>query len=213
MPRRNSGQAQSSGELHGAPEPSLPQHQGPGLLLRPRESLLAGPLRQWSHQLRRLLRVAPWDWAPAPSTLTGPELTHPRPEWVAINSVLPQAESIMAKTTRPVSGLVHSALPLPLKEGRHRPTWEELAWGCSPPPGAQPASQAALVRGRGGGGPDAGNAALEPSAARVGPAQQPRQQEGWWWPPGIGAPGSASQKPAQPRFRAGGPVRRCLSQC
>lgn len=176
MPRRNSGQAQSSGELHGAPEPSLPQHQGPGLLLRPRESLLAGPLRQWSHQLRRLLRVAPWDWAPAPSTLTGPELTHPRPEWVAITSVLPQAESIMAKTTRPVSGLVHSALPLPLKEGRHRPTWEELAWGCSPPPGAQPASQAALVRGQGRGG------VLTPGMPPLSPLQQ-----GWGQPSSPGS--------------------------
>ena len=94
----------------------------------------------------------------------------------------------------------------PAPQGRHRPTWDELAWGCSPPPGAQPASQAALVRRRGV-VLTPGMPPLSPSAARVGPAQQPWQQEGWWWPPGTGAPGSASQKPAQPRFRAGGPAR------
>ena len=53
---------------------------------------------------------------------------------------------------------------------------------------------------------------LSPSAARVGLAQQPRLQEGWRWPPGTGAQGLASREPAQPRFRAGGTARGCLSQ-
>lgn len=85
----------------------------------------------------------------------------------------------------------------PAPQGRHRPTWDELAWGSTGP---------------GGRVLSLGMPPLSPCAVRVGLAQQPRQQEAWWWPPGTGAQGSASQKPAQPGFRAGCPVRGCLSQ-
>ena len=67
----------------------------------------------------------------------------------------------------------------PAPQGRHRPTWDELAWGCSPPPGAQPASQAALVRRRGV-VLTPGMPLLSPSARRTAPGFPP-QSEGALW--------------------------------
>lgn len=93
----------------------------------------------------------------------------------------------------------------------HRPAWEELARGCSPPTG----NTASLPGSTGWGAASClppGVPPLSPSAARVGLAQQPRLQEGWRWPPGTGAQGLASREPAQPRFRAGGTARGRLSQ-
>lgn len=148
-------QSRSSSQLHGAPEPGLPQHKGPGPAALPREEPPGRPP----------VAVGPPVTVGAVCGHLGlrssPSAQHP--EWVTITSVLPQAEPVMAKTTRPLSGLAHSASPLPLKDtGLRGRSWPADAHR---PPGAQPASQAALV---GGQCPATGRAAPEPLCSEGG---------------------------------------------
>lgn len=148
--------------------------------------------------MARAVCVATWD-------RSSPSAQHP--EWVTVPSVLPQAEPIVAKATRPLSGLVHSASPLPLKgTGPRGRSWPVAAHR---PLGTQPASQAALVGGQcpatrsatpeplcseGGAGP------AVPAAGRMAVASRHRSSR------------AGLKEPAQPSFRAGGTARGRLSQ-